>query len=160
MTIEKLHRHIKLAPRRVERKGAQQTGNREGYPCRCRDRFHVGAGKNLGGESKQRRGRFAGVGFEIGNRRYRVIIKIEAARLDEIDQLGRGKAIALDRGEKRRGDRIGARLLVAVAVDDVAPPLQPDFPGQRLARHFADAGNLAVEGVQRVDRATVFRRCE
>ncbi len=66
--------------------------------------------------------------------------------------------MALDGGKERRRDRVGARLPVPLAIDDVAPPLQADFTGQSLARHVADTPHLDVERVECVQRAALIRR--
>ncbi len=47
-----------------------------------------------------------------------------------------------------------------LAAQHVAPPLQADFAGQRLARHLAHARHLDVEGIERMQRAAMFRRRE
>ena len=64
--------------------------------------------------------------------------------------------MAFDCRQQRRRDRIGARLLVPFAADDVAPPLQADFAGQRLVRHVAHARHLGIESIERVQRAATF----
>ena len=50
MPIEKLGRHIKLAPRRVDRKGAQDRSNAGGEPGRFGDCPDVNARDNPRGE--------------------------------------------------------------------------------------------------------------
>src|ERR1700685_2724247 len=49
---------------------------------------------------------------------------------------------------------------LALAAQYVTPPLQANFARQRLARYFAHARNFAAEGIERVQRSTVFRRCK
>ncbi len=60
---------------------------------------------------------------------------------------------------KKRGcDRIGARFPGPLAVEHVAPPLQPDFARQRLARRVTHACHLDIEGKKRMKRAAQVRR--
>ena len=77
--------------------------------------------------------------------------------LDQIAQFVRGEAVARDRLDQRRRDRIGARFLAPFAVEDLAPPLQPDFTGQRFSRQFAHPRDFHIERKKRMERAAAFR---
>ena len=112
----------------------------------------------LRSERNNRRGRPPHVGFQIGHLRHRIFVKVEAPRLDEIDQRVARDVVALHRVEQRRRDRVGARLAITFAIDDVAPPLQADFARQRRVRHVADACHLGIEGIKRMERAPPVRR--
>ncbi len=52
MALQQFHRHIKLTPRRVQRKSAQQTSEGVRYARRSGGGPGVAIGENLGGESK------------------------------------------------------------------------------------------------------------
>ena len=111
-------------------------------------------------QSDERRGRLPRIVFQVAEPNHRVVVEIEAPRLDQVDQRLRPKLVGLHAGKQRRRDRIGACLPVPLAIDDIAPPLQADFAGQRLARHVANARHLDIERIERVQRATAFRRRE
>ena len=66
----------------------------------------------------------------------------------------------LDRTQQLGGDRIGRRLAMRRAVQQVAPPLQADFAGERLADLLADARDLDIECKQRQERAPLLRANE
>ena len=66
--------------------------------------------------------------------------------------------IFLHRGEQSRGNRIGIRLAVALAIDHIGPPLQADFTRQGRVCNLANARDLGVKGVERVQRAAPLGR--
>ncbi len=66
--------------------------------------------------------------------------------------------MALDGGKESRGNGVGARLPVPLAIDDVAPPLQADFAGQSLARHVTNPRHFEVECMECVQGAAAIRR--
>ena len=66
----------------------------------------------------------------------------------------------LDHSQKRRRDRIGARLAAPLIIKDLAPPLQADFAGQGFARHLAHPRNFDIEGEERMKRVAMLSRCE
>ena len=147
-------------PRGVQRKSAQQAGNAVGYSRRFSDGFRLDAGEYLRGKSEQDGRCSPRIGFQIGNPRHRFVVEIEPPRLDKIAKLGRGELMALDGRKQRTRDRIGTRLAAPFAAQDIAPPLQADFAGQRFARNLAHARHFAVESVKRMQRSALFGRSE
>ena len=91
---------------------------------------------------------------------HRLVVEVEAVRLDEIEQLFRRKLITIERRQKRGGNRVGIGLFGSPGIDDVAPPLQADFARQRGVSRAPHAPDLGIEGVKRMQRAAPFRRCE
>ena len=70
------------------------------------------------------------IGLELGERRHRLVVEIEAARIDQRREPLRRQPVAGDGRGQRRRDRMGRDLAAPVAAEHIAPPLQPD-----LARH-------------------------
>ena len=66
--------------------------------------------------------------------------------------------MARDRGEERRGDRIGVRLSASLAAQHIGPPLQADFTGQNFPRRFAHARHFDIERIERMQRVAMFSR--
>ena len=80
--------------------------------------------------------------------------------IDQREQrLGRQRALR-DGVEQRRRDRIGQDLAARLPGQRIAPPLQPDFARQRLARRFAHPRDLAGESVERIEMPPRLRRRE
>jgi len=104
---EKLNRQVKLMPRRMQRQCPNEAGDAIGDAGRLRGSLRVSA-QNLRRQRKQRRRCRGCVGFKIGDCRHRLVVKIEAARLDQIEQGPRREPVLRDRGEQRSGNRIGA----------------------------------------------------
>ncbi len=77
-------------------------------------------------------------------------------RLDQIDEWRNRKLEARNRFDQRRRDRVRGRLAGPLAVEYVAPPLQPDFARHRLARPVAHPGDLAVERIKREKRTALL----
>ncbi len=100
------------------------------------------------------------VGIEIGKARHGVIVKVEGMGIDQRDQTRPRQGAPRDRIEKRSRDRIGRHFAPALPREHVTPPLQTDFAWQRLARCLADAGNLAREGIKRMEVLARRRRRE
>ena len=160
MMLQEIRRHIKLMPGNVLGKGVQQPRDTVRNARRQANSLGFRVGKNLSGKSKQRRGCSCRVGFEIVNTGHRVVVEVEAMRLNQIDKLGRRELMAFHCGKQRRSDGISARLIGPFAADDVAPPLQADFAGQCRVRHLAHARHLGIESINRVQRAAKLRRRE
>ena len=82
MPIQELRRHIKLPPRDVKRKRAQQPGDGVRHACRRADRVRFGAGEDLRGEREQRRRRLLAHRLRDGRGRHRLVVEVEAMRFD------------------------------------------------------------------------------
>ena len=65
-----------------------------------------------------------------------------------------------DRPQQFGRDRIALDAAMALACQEVGPPLQAHFPGQRLADLLTHPGNLDIEGIDRQQRAAFDRRHE
>ena len=159
MARQHFDRHIELTPGGMKRKGAQQPCNRVGDAGRSRDFVGICA-QNLGRQRNQCRGRLDRIGVEIGERRHRIVVEIEQARLDEIAKRGNRKVMTFDRLQQRRRDRIGGRLPAPLPTQHVDPPLQADFARQRLTRNVAHARHFGIEGIEGIERAAMLGRCE
>ena len=78
-------------------------------------------------------------------------------RLDQVDAAARrGKRETRDRVVQRGRDRVRRRLAGPLAVEHIAPPLQPDLARHRLAHAVAHAGDLGIEGVEREQRTALL----
>ncbi len=91
------------------------------------------------------------IGVETSKARHGVIVEVETVGVDQRDQTRPRQGAPRDRFEKRRRDRIGRHLAPALPREHVTPPLQPDFARQRLARCLVHAGDLAREGIKRME---------
>jgi len=100
------------------------------------------------------------IGVEIGKARHGVIVEVEGMGIDQRDQALPRQGAPRDRIEKRGRDRVGRHLAPALPREHVTPPLQPDFARQRLARRLAHAGDLAGEGIKRIEMLAHRRRHE
>ena len=87
-----------------------------------------------------RRRRLAAITFEVASRRHRVVVEIEDPRIEIVLERLARQAVAIDRLEQGFGDRMPCPGACVLRRDHVAPPLQADFAGQRLADAVAYAG--------------------
>ena len=86
-------RHIELTPGGMKRKGAQQPGDRGGDAGRSSRYSSASRAENLGRQRDQCRGRLDRIGVEIGERRHRIVVEIERARIDRDRQARRPKGL-------------------------------------------------------------------
>jgi hypothetical protein len=143
----------------MDRKRREQPGKRMGEAGVVAQRadIRLAAGReNLRRKRDKARGGAVGIGFEIGKRRHRLVVEIEPARLDERLEWLRRQPVARHACEQRRRHRMGRDLAPARTADDIAPPLQPDFPRYGLANDLAHAGDFHVEGVERDQRVPML----
>ena len=137
VALEDLHRQEHLAAPGMPRQGAQQPGEGVG---------DAGMAGGVGGagvaavvedqarEADHGRGGLAGIALEIGERRHRVVVEVEGAGVDEVDEGLPGQPEAHDRVVEGGGDGIAADVAARLALQRVAPPLQPDLAEGGLAR--------------------------
>ncbi len=155
---------IDLPLGRMPGEGAHQPRQRIGDAGIARGRRAAGIaaiGQDDRGQPHQRARGLAGIALEVAQRRHRVVIEVEDARLDQPRQRRDRQAIARDRVEQRGGDGVPLRLAAGLPFEQVAPPLHPDFARQRLADEGADAGDLEAEGIERKQRRALrFGRIE
>ena len=83
---------------------------------------------------------------------------VKAAGFDQVEQFGGAELMTRDRSQERRRDRIGVRLACALAAQNLAPLLQPDFARERLPHHLAHARDFAVERIQCEQRTAPLGR--
>jgi len=161
---QQVERHEELAAREIPRKAAQalrHAAGDSGRPGGGGDRIGVVRGlKNLRRQCEQGPGSALRIGVEIGKARHRVIVEIERMGIDQRDKRPRRQGVRRDRIEKRSRDRIGRHFAPALPSEHITPPLQPDFARQRFARCIAHAGDLAREGIKRVEMLARRRRRE
>ena len=148
MTFEDIERHIKLVACCVKRHCAHETHEAVSQSCGLRNPWCIGA-QNLRRAGDHCRGRTHEIGLKRRHVCKRVVVKIEAARVDQRDEPIGSEAITLDRRQQRRRDRIGRCLPVTLTTEDIAPPLQANLAGNRFPRHLAHARDLDVECVER-----------
>jgi len=152
-------RDEELAARAMDRKRREQSGKRMGKTGVVAQRadIRLAAGsENLRRERDEARGGAVSIGFEIGKRRHRFVVEIEPARLDQrLEWLPR-QPVARHACKQRRRHRMRRDLAPARAIEDVAPPLQADFPCDRLANDLAHAGDFHVEGIERKQRVPML----
>ena len=161
MTLEDFERHEELAAPGVDRKGLEKPRHRRAETGMMDERADVRLAAGIENPRRQRdqvRGHAAGVAFEIGERRHRIVVEIEPARRDQrIEPLHR-QLVARNGRAQRRRHRMRPDLAAALAVEHIAPPLQPDLAGQRIANDLAHARDLQVEGIERKQRAAMLGR--
>jgi hypothetical protein len=95
--------------------------------------------------------------FQGRHRLHRIVIKVEAMRLDHALERFARQGVLFDGAEQFGRDRVAGGLPVRGPGQKIAPPLQADFAGERLADVLADAGDLEIERVQRQQRPAQFR---
>ena len=110
-------------------------------------------------EADHGRGGLTGIALEIGERRHRVVVEVEGAGVDEVDEGLPGQPEAHDRVVEGGGDGIAADVAARLALQRVAPPLQPYLAEGGFRDAVADARDLEAEGVEREqERALAARR--
>src|SRR5277367_4083939 len=82
MAIENVRRNVKLAPRYVDRESAQDGGNAGSDTGGAGGGLAIDAAENLRRQGDERRGRVRRIAFQLGHPRHRIVIEIEAPRLD------------------------------------------------------------------------------
>jgi hypothetical protein len=92
--------------------------------------------------------------------RHRLVVEIETVRIDQAEQRLAREAALRNGIEQRCSDRIGIDLAARFVAQRVAPPLQADLTWQYLARRLAHPGDLAVEGIERMEMPAQVRRRE
>ncbi len=162
MALEQFERNEQLATGDVNGERLEQSGNRVGDAGVARERRDAFSGSPE--DARRQRDQAAGytfaIAFQLGQRPHRFIVEIEAARIDHGHKAMRRQRIPCHGRPQCRRHRICIDLAAAGSDEHIAPPLQPDFPRQRLARRFAHARDLQVEGIQRTERAAVLGRRE
>ena len=96
--------------------------------------------------------RRAEIGFQRRLVRHHIVVEIKDPRLAIGVEGGARQVMRGNRLKQRRGDGMPLRLAVPLAVCHIAPPLQPDFAGQRVVDEIADAVNFGVERIKRKQR--------
>lgn len=74
--------------------------------------------------------------------------------INQIMHIRQLKLTALDQVQQRPADRMAHGFFPSRPFDHVAPPLQPDHPGQGLAHLGADLAEFQIEGIKRPQIAT------
>ena len=130
MAVEHIERHIKLPPRRMARKAVTESGDRVGDAGIQGNRsLHRAAAPRISaGHGKQRRLRLMRVNLEIGRGRHRLVIKIEAARIDQADQ-----PVASEMPWRASVSRNAAATGCAAA----SPPRSPDSTSRHHCRRIS-----------------------
>ena len=108
----------------------------------------------------QRRRRFTGIAFKITKARHRIIVEIEGARLDQVEEGLTRQAVALDHRQQRDRDGMRADIPPHLPGQTVAPPLKPHLARQGIADDITHPRDLHVEGIERVDRRSIGGRNE
>ena len=96
-------------------------------------------------------------GLEIGGRR---IFQLALAGIERRLEAGAAAASGVEPDLQGQGDRMGRRPTGVDRIERVAPPLQANQAGHRLADHVADLADLVVEGVEREQRLARHGRRE
>ena len=97
--------------------------------------------------------------LERGERRRRRPLQLALAGVDRGLEPGARKGEPGERPVQRLHDRMGERPVGGGRLQRVAPPLEADQPGHRLAHDVAHLADFVVEGVEREQRlARVLRR--
>ncbi len=91
--------------------------------------------------------------LQHGEVRHRIIVEIELPRFDQPAQRRCRQAVGVDRPEQFGGDRVAGLPAMGGAVEQIAPPLQPDVPDQWLAHQSWNPHDLDIERGQRQQRA-------
>ncbi len=154
---------VNLPARREPGEGAQKAGERIGdarIARRIRSARFAAFRQNDGGEPEQGRSRAPAIGLELPLVRHRLVVEIDAARLDQIGESRARQAEGADRVDEGGCDRMGAHVAARLALDGVDPPLHADFAGHGIGHRFADARDFEAEGVERVQARTQRGRRE
>jgi len=155
VTIQQVERHIDLPPRGMSRERPQhiskRVGNSDVPGANCK-RAVVIIDNDARRQIKHRRLGFAPIRLQRGERRHWIIIDVERMRLDQVEQRLHRQCETRNGIPERRRDRVCRRLASPLPIQDIAPPLQADLAGHRLARTVAHADDFAIEGVKREQR--------
>ena len=155
MALHQIARKIELAARGMDRQRAKQPAR---WHRRCRraaasrrHRIAAVAPRMRGGQARSAPTTSAPHSFEVGQRRHRLVVEIERARVDQLEQASAaaGDSAPPCRAAPPRPDARRPRRGRS-AQQHIAPPLQPDFARHRLARKLAHARHLEIEGIERV----------
>ena len=150
--LEHVHRHIDLATRSLQGKGPDQAGQGigdAGMPGHVGRAGVAAISQDQRCELHQRRGGLAAIALQIARRRHRIVIEVEDARIDEIDERFHRQAPTADHIDQRRGHGMAGNIATCLAVQHVAPPLQAHLPRQRGRDAFAHGGDFDIEGIKR-----------
>ncbi len=90
---------------------------------------------------------FTAITFQIIAAGHRVIIKIEDARFAVIIEGSSGQLIFFNGADQCCGHGMRFSTASRLAIDEIAPPLQPDFARQRFVDQITDTRNLCIERV-------------
>ncbi len=134
----------------MPRESAQQSRQRIGDACMPRGigGARIPAGQHDRGEADQARRRLAAIALEVVQGRDRIVVEVEHPCVDEVDERLPRQTEGHDRVVQSRRDRVGAHVAARLALQRVAPPLQPDLAEHGLANGIAHAGDLEAEGVK------------
>ena len=103
----------------------------------------------------ERRDGFPGIALKAFEVRHWIVIEIEPPRPEQAQQRAGRQLVALHGLQQGIGQRVLAHRAVALALERIGPPLQPDLARRRLRHPFAGQRDFGIEGIERRDRIAV-----
>ena len=124
-------------------------------PCRGSSARLGAIAQDEPAKADERRGGLAAIAFEVVYPGHRIVVEVEDAGIDQVDE-GLAPEPALDDGiVEGGGDGVGLHIPPRLSLECIAPPLQADLARHRIGDCVAHARNGEAEGGEREEMRPV-----